>query len=412
MTESVSREALVKASSSMVIVSSTRDVEYRCSTPANNFSLPLYSRQPEYLQLPSSALERVSFFVWSFRSVTLTYEITANPWQACISQIDNAPFLVDAIQALAIRHRAHLENTSESLSVLELKNKALSSFAQSVGTVPLEVGISMALILIGIDYAESAFGNWVVHLQGIYRMIETAGGIQRGSNDSYLRAQIAQVVWYDAIIALLSRNEPVFPRQYAESVLSWKIESQWSFLALNGFPDAAFLDMYDVAQAAPQASSLSEGHISGLEMRLWLAPFETEQGNTDKEIAALTDCWRLGLLLYCTRVFHRGPTVKEKARELAEEIMWLVHDISPDSDKQKQALLPLFLAASETESVRFRRIATEFCERWKKRSGLWLNQCALDLLQTVWAAKDETPDSDVWWGDFISPPPGTGYLFG
>ena len=372
----------------------------------------LYSRQPEYFQLPSSTLEQLAFFTWRFSSVTLTYDIKANPWQACLPQIDRAPFLLDAVRALAIRHRSHLEEIPESLSVLELKDKALSCFAQSIATVSFEVGISVSLILIGIDFAESAFGNWIVHLQGVYRMIEAAGGIQLGNSYMHLRAQIAQLVWYDTITALLSRRGTVFPRQYIEYVVSWKSESQWSILALNGFPDSAFLDMYDIAEAAAHAGSLSDGYATGLEMKLWLACFETEQGATDKEFSALTDCWRLGLLLYCTRVFSHGEAVKRKARILAEEIMWLVHELPPHSNKQKQAVLPLFLAACEMDSFRFRRIAIDFCERWKKMSGLWLNQTMIELIQTVWAAIDQSPDEDVWWGDCVDPSSVSGFLFG
>jgi hypothetical protein len=372
----------------------------------------LYTRQPVNLQFSSSILEQLDFFRWKFSPVTLTYDIKANPWQACLTQVDSAPFLVDAVRALAVRHRSHLEETLESLSVLELKDRALSSFAQSIGTVSLEVGISTSLILIGIDYADSALGNWVIHLQGIFTLIEASGGIQSGDTSNHLRAQIAQLIWYDTVISLLSRRCPTFPRQYAECVLSWKSESQWSMLALNGFPDAAFLDMYDIAETASRASSLSDGEATSLEMRLWLTEFDTEQGSTDKEISALTDCWRLALLLYCTRVFHRSEKVKRKAYLLAEEIMWLVHELPANSHTQKQALLPLFLAACEMESFRFRQIAVDFLQRWKQKSGIWLNQTALELLHTIWAAVDEDPDASVWWGDFINTSTGFGYLFG
>jgi hypothetical protein len=380
--------------------------------PRVDFAPALYTRQPEYFQFSYSTLEQLAFFKWKFSPVTLTYDVKANPWQACLTQIDSAPFLLDAVRALAIRHRSHLQGTPENLSVLELKDKALSSFAQSIGTVSLEVGISTSLILIGIDYAESALGNWIIHLQGVFRMIEAAGGIQYGDSYNHLKAQIAQLVWYDTVISLLSRRCPVFTREYAECVVSWKSESQWSLLGLNGFPDAAFLDMYDIAEASPKASSLSDGQVTSLEMKLWLTQFETEQGATDKEISALTECWRLGLLLYCTRVFHQGEEMKQKARLLAEEIMWLVYEIPGHSHTQKQALLPLFLAACEMESFRFRRIAVDFLERWKKKSGIWLNQTALELLQTVWDAVDENPDEDIWWGNFVNPSSDVGYLFG
>ena len=372
----------------------------------------LCSRQLEYFQFPSTTLEQLAFFTWRFSPVTLTYEIKANPWQSCLSQIDGASFLLDAVRALAIRHRSHLEEAQESLSVLELKDKALSSFAQSIGTVSLELGISMSLILIGIDFAESALGNWTIHLQGVFRMIEAAGGIRLGDSFMHLRAQIAQLVWYDTIVALLSRKGPIFPREYVECVVSWKCESEWSLLALNGFPDSAFENMYEIAETAAQASSLADGHVTGLEMKLWLAGFDSGQDSADKEISSLMDCWRLGLLLYCTRVFHQGEAVKSKARLLAEEIMWLVHELPPYSNKQKQAVLPLFLAACEMESFRFRRIAMEFCERWKKMSGLWLNQTVIDLVQTVWAAVDENPEEDIWWGDFTNSSSGYSFLFG
>ena len=384
----------------------------RRSAPDIGLVPVLYSRQPDYFRLSSSTLEQLSFFAWTFSPVTLTYDVKANPWQACIPQIEEAPFLLDAVRALVVRHRSHIEEKRESISVLELKDRALTSFAQSISTVSLEVGISVSLILIGIDYAESAYSNWIVHLQGVRKMIEAAGGIWVGDGSMNVRAQIAQLVWYDTIIALLSREDPVFPREYIEYILSWKNDSQWSFLALNGFPDAAFLHMYDIAEAAAHTSFLSDGHVAGLEMKLWLADFETEQGIADKDISALADCWRLGLLLYCTRVFHHGEAARRKARVLAEEILWLVHEIPSESNVQKQALLPLFLAACEIDSFRFRRIAIDFCERWTKRSGLWLNQTAIELLETVWDAVDQNSGQDIWWGDFVNPSPGFGLLFG
>ncbi|KAF2121338.1 fungal-specific transcription factor domain-containing protein [Lophiotrema nucula] len=372
----------------------------------------LYSYQPDYFHLPSSTLEQLAFFTWRFSPVTLTYTIEANPWQACLPQIDRAPCLLFAIRALAVRHRAHLEESPESLSVLELKHQALSSYSQLLATVPLEVGISTSLLLLAIDYTESAYGNWTVHLQGVLKMIQAAGSLQLGHADMNLKAQLAQLIWYDTVIALLSRRGPVFPRTYVEHILSWKSDVQWSMLALSGFPDAAFLDMYDIAEAAAHASSLSDGDATSLEMKLWLAQFDTVGQIIDKEMSALTECWRLGLLLYCIRVFHQGENMKKRTRQLAEEIIWLVHEIPPLSDKQKQAAIPLFLAACEVQSPRFRQIAIDFCERWKKRSGLWLNQTIIDLVRRVWALLDENPDKDIWWGDLVEPSSELCYLFG
>ncbi|KAF2102544.1 hypothetical protein NA57DRAFT_52112 [Rhizodiscina lignyota] len=374
----------------------------------------IYHFDPTVFQLPRAIREQLSFFKWQFSPITLTYDVRINPWQQCLTQIHEAPFVLDAVVALAKRHRAHLQGEPESLQVLELKDRALCSFAShlKVNGIPCEMGITISLLLIGLDYAETALSDWSIHLRGAYRILESSGGIKLAEYNTQLRSQIAQLIWYDTTAALLSRKGPVFPRTYSEALMSWQVDTEWSLLSLNGYPDIAFLDMYDIAVAASCTSPLPDGHVTRLEMGLWLARFDSVHQNQDKNITALTDCWRLGMLLYCTRVFHQSEASQTKARMLAEEIMWLIHDLPANSATQKQCLLPLFLAGCEMDSFRFRSIAIDFCKRWKDKTGLWLFQSALDLMQLVWASMDENPVKDVWWGDIIKPSSGKAYLLG
>jgi hypothetical protein len=66
--------------------SPTRNIESRLERKHSETEvhlLPvLFSRQPEYYQLPQSTLNLIAFFTWSFSPVTLTYVIEANPWRA------------------------------------------------------------------------------------------------------------------------------------------------------------------------------------------------------------------------------------------------------------------------------------------------------------------------------------------
>lgn len=218
--------------------------------------------------------------------------------------------------------------------------------------------------------------------------------------------------------------------------MTWRSVSGWSLLALNGCPDDLFLLIYDIAAAASRKDKGSEA--ATLERNLWSVVLETRDGG----IAALFDCWRLGLLLYCTRVFGVSvwnpaedtqacqsagssfrlgspvggrPAVEPsqlpsmsivRCKFLAEEILWLVRDIPPESNLQKQCLIPLIFAACELdadfEQFPFRIMAEDYCRRWSKLSGLRLFDDALSLIQATWTLMEVTGDPDVWWGNVFS----------
>ncbi len=75
------------------------------------------------------------------------------------------------------------------------------------------------------------------------------------------------LAWYDVTSSLVSRRGPIFPRRFIQSLMTWRFEAaSWSLLALNGFPDEHFLDLYDIAQAASRDAD--EDEIVQLERRL------------------------------------------------------------------------------------------------------------------------------------------------
>jgi hypothetical protein len=286
------------------------------------------------------------------------------------------------------------------------------------------------------QYVDTAYSNWPVHFRGAFNVIQAGGGIEIAEYNPPLQTQIAQLAWYDTTSALISRRNPIFPRKWIEELMAWRSVSGWNLLALNGCPDDLFLQIYDIAEAASRNVKGSEA--AALEQNLWSVVLDPRDGGT----AALFDCWRLGLLLYCTRVFGVNvwnpaedtrecqsqsaagssfrlgspeggrPAIEPsqlpstslmRCRFLAEEILWLVRGIPPGSNLQKQCLIPLIFAAceldAEPEQFPFRIMAEDYCRRWRKLSGLRLFDDALSLIQATWTLMEVTGDPHVWWGN-------------
>lgn len=225
-----------------------------------------------------------------------------------------------------------------------------------------------------------------------------------------------------------------------EILMTCRSNSNWSILALNGFPDELFGAIYDLASAASRGCD--EEEVSGLELRL--SEFQFDAPN--EEISHLSSCWRLALLLYCERAvrtqsrahspssnavthetgvpllsskhserpssFTTGigsspSTDQDRRKYLAEEIIWLVRELPPESAVQKQCLIPLTLAAceigSDMEQLHFRIMAEQYCRRWSNLCGLRAFDAALGIMETVWQLVDNGLDiENIWWGEVIN----------
>lgn len=349
-----------------------------------------------------------------------------------------------AAVALAQRQQAHFQGKPEGVAILRLKAKALSLFASQLEGLSFECALSTALLLIALDYAETGVSNWTIHLQGAYRILETHGGIRLAESRPNLRAQIAMLLWYDVNAALISRYGPVFPRTYLEALMAWQADDEWSILALNGLPDDMFLDMQELAVAAGNPDGFDPVVVENIRMKI----LKTEIMPTgDQHQYSMSQVWRMGLLLYCTRVFPPSSPSMLPDDELLDgldnfqdavetrldphvlgvEILKTVSEIPAHSNFQKQCLMPVVLAGCEMSAadVKWRKVALEYSERWKQKTGIWIFDSGLEFMQLVWAKNDqglsdraddgsESGDQAVWcpWTEIFQPCAGRGFLFG
>lgn len=375
--------------------------------------LPIY---PQVGRHPGDIEDALSFYHSSFSYTTLTYATKINPWQSCLPQInDNLPCVRYAAVAVAQRQQAHMSNKPEGLAVLRLKAHALSIFASRLNELSFESGISTSLLLIALDYAETGYGNWTIHLRGAFRILEAHGGIVLAESRPNLRSQMAMLVWYDVNAALIARCGPVFPRRYLEALMMWQADDEWSILALNGLPDGMFLFMHDLAVAVAQPQDVRHDFVAEIHRKISEAEINI-QGN--RHLASMSQVWKLGLLLYCTRVFpelhtpfdtmatsqmdHDEDTIMDMtqpspsthterdAHSLALQILDIVDAIPSHSNFQKQCLMPIVLAACEmtSEDLAHRGIALDYSERWKSRTGIWIFDSGLEFMRGVWARNE------------------------
>ncbi len=386
----------------------------------------------------------LSFFHSCFAYTTLTFDVNVNPWRACLPAIhEDLPCVRYAAVALAQRQQAHFKGKSEGASTLRLKAKALSLFASHLKDLSFECGLSTSLLLIALDYAETGISNWTIHLRGAYHILESHGGIRLAESRPNLRSQIAMLIWYDVTAALISRCGPVFPESYLQALMVWQADEEWSILGLNGMPDGMFLDMHKLAVQAASGDDTDLVIVGAIQGRILDADINMDG---DKYQIMMSQVWKLGLLLYCSRVFPgslliAGAIIKTDEIEDAiktfehhqevildphqfgREILEMVSHIPPHSNFQKQCLMPIILAATEMTAAdeTYRKIAMEYGERWKQKTGIWIFDSGLEFMSRVWARndvvskiEDENEEEVEWtpWTKVFVPKPGHGFLFG
>jgi len=119
--------------------------------------------------------------------------------------------------------------------------------------------------------------------------------------------------------------------------------------------------------------------------------------------------WRFALLVYIERVFkwrpHRRRRHGEQASQarislFARKALNNVTCCRRTAMIQKQLLLPVFLAACETEDEGLREEAREYCSWWGRKSRYDMFVTTLGLWGEGWVGAGEGGGGS-WWGDVI-----------
>ena len=215
--------------------------------------------------------------------------------------------------------------------------------------------------------------------------------------------QLTQPRW-DATLALISRQGIIIDQSYLDHLMLSQGQDEWSFYDLTGCPGDLFVRLVQLAELAKQRElaacmtwltfDLSPVIKIEREIQQWQSSlFADAYGpNFDSIVEKASDsdaeadieerfhskqdryhcaeAWRYSLLIYIERVFRWD---RKCARPLI--LTWLVRKTLDHvrccrhtSQTQKQLLLPVFLAGSETTDEEMRRFTRKYCKWWANRS--------------------------------------------
>ncbi|KAK5036478.1 hypothetical protein LTS07_002205 [Exophiala sideris] len=364
-----------------------------------------------------------------------TYPITVdngtNPFRYRQDTSAGSQHLLHAVIALACHHRKWPSiQQSPPTEVTQHQGQAVTLFRnalQTSATEPRRLSMLDTLLALWcIDATQSALSMWRNHLRVAYDLLEGAGGASSWSLSSRVQAQVSMFMWWDGVVALLSRRPCIFPYSYLETVLPWEGVQAWGFFDLNGCPRELLVPMIQLA-------NLTE-HLDGsgklpANLRALITDIEENIRNYKPADGAPTDdfvvdlpeeeaetyfnmttdhyhnceAFRYALLIYILRVFKRVegiPSYRARLGHLSRLVLDHVISIQDSSSIRKQLLLAVFLAGAETKSDSHRGFIRDYCAKWFDVYGYQMFTTALEILEELWSS-NETDDGEIWWGDVL-----------
>ncbi|KAH8196980.1 hypothetical protein TruAng_008839 [Truncatella angustata] len=243
-------------------------------------------------------------------------------------------------------------------TAIRLYRNALDTCIESTSGVQL---LDTAMVIFLLNATQAAFNNWATQISDAGKLLRLSGGPESWVDNRRIQAQVVMILWWDATIALVSRQGPILPYSYFEALLTLEDDNHWSFFSLIGCPRQLVVPLMQLARLAEENEKAASMHCARFDPTLvdeiqasiinWENPsFEFEDDLPEEKIQQQRDewncveAWRYGLLIYIIRVFQ-----------------W-----------------------DRTKSPPSRLIGT-----------------ASSLLEDIWQEQDRSPYDDVWWGSVV-----------
>lgn len=224
---------------------------------------------------------------------------------------------------------------------------------------------------------------------------------------------------WDATLALISRQGPIMDHAYLDFIIQWEKQDSWSFFDLTGCPGDLLVHLFHLAELAKESEiaqsmkwlSFNLAPVMEIEEKLtrwsYNATFENEDisGLSNLEMERLlhdsqdryhcAEAWRYALLLYLECVFKSDHQLRSlNLNKMVRKTLDHIKCCRQTSQTQKQLLLPVFLAGSETSDQEMRDFVREYCTYWGETSGYSMFNSVPMLLDEVWS-------TGKWWGAVI-----------
>ncbi|PIG88567.1 hypothetical protein AARAC_000990 [Aspergillus arachidicola] len=372
-----------------------------------------------------------------FCILPLTSDTALNPFRCRDNTSQGSRLLFNSILALCFQHLNHQTGTwaaeaiQQRVNATKLLDDALQSDQLVIRGLTL---LDPILIMFTLDCTLSALGTWATHLHRVRSILEACGGPSALDNPR-ICSQAGMVIWWDATLALISRQGTAISKRYLDHLVRSERQGKWSFYDLTGCPGDLVAQLFQLADLAKQseiASSMtwltfdltpvmelerqirnwkatSFASVCGLSEGEGAVNHTADEAADEESLHAQQDrhhcaeAWRCALLLYIERIFkwdRKAPRPKAIAR-LVRATLTHVRACRRTSQTQKQLLLPVFLAGSETSDADMRDFVIQYCKWWGEKSRYHMFNSVPSLLKEIWDGRSTRTGQNAWWGEVV-----------
>ncbi|PMD40625.1 hypothetical protein L207DRAFT_554328 [Hyaloscypha variabilis F] len=360
-----------------------------------------------------------------FCIVPLSGDVPSNPFRYQLDNSSGSQSLLHAILAVSCYHAGRQTSNGDypSSDVINHQNTAVKLYHEELNSFTGPPGVQIldtTMVLFLYNATQCAFSNWTARISEAGKILNLFGGAQSLVNSPRIQAQIVMLLWWDATIALLSRQGCVLSYSYFEAVLALEDNRNWSFFDLIGCPRELVVPLMQLASLAEENEKVSSMRWARFdltpidEIQAFIISWENPSPIIDDEISEeqmqrqrdrwnCTEAWRYGLLIYITRVFRwdRKTNPPLRLALYARLVLEHVNSCRRTAIVQKQAFLPLFFASCETKDQFSRQSVREYCQYWGGVCGYDLFRSAAALLEDVWREQDGVGGRAAWWGSVV-----------
>ncbi|KAH6646199.1 fungal-specific transcription factor domain-containing protein [Truncatella angustata] len=359
-----------------------------------------------------------------FCVMPLSGDVASNPFRCRSETFRGSRPLLHAVIAVSSYHAGRISTTGDYPPFFDHQNTAVRLYRDALDTcIESTSGLQLldtAMVIFLLNATHAAFNNWATQISDAWKLLRLSGGPESWVDNRRIQAQVVMILWWDATIALVSRQGPILPYSYFQALLTLEDDNHWSFFSLIGCPRQLVVPLMQLARLAEENEKAASMHCARFDPTLvdeiqasiinWENPsFEFEDDLPEEKIQQQRDewncveAWRYGLLIYIIRVFQWDRTRSPPSRLIgyARHVFEHVYSCRKTAVVQKQLLLPLFFGGCETKDQYFRRSIRDYCRYWDKASGYNLFRTASSLLEDIWQELDRSPYDDVWWGSVV-----------
>ncbi|KAL4767551.1 fungal-specific transcription factor domain-containing protein [Aspergillus nidulans var. acristatus] len=382
-------------------------------------SIPVSMEDAPLARLDPSARYYLNYYNDRICQVFIVYDSENNPFRSLISLALSDSVLLDAMLALAARHRANSEqpfsanradvstiSTDTDREALQFKYRAIQGLSRSVSTQhSYQVAtVATVFLLVFLDLLESGCDQWNYHLEGAKTLMTLTPSSDPGRTIERIRKFIVkQIHLIESLGAtfvrpdLLSKCPSI---DESSNLLDDVIEE--SFLGCPEFILTAVqffsLQRDMIANENSPGQPRAEDVISILDAvrdfdcRAWASALPQESVAHDLDgLTKLARAYQHGGILYGQRVLDAVEKTRTSQESVLSELVDIITSLQP-TNLLKCTLWPITIAGLECQGRRQRDLLIQALKKFWQDTKCSNVTSAADILQNHWSKTDHNPD--------------------